>query len=91
MKWSRIAALVAVAAICAALSTALLREGFTNHALAYPSKDYNTEKALPDAFGWMAQPTSCFSCEADMLQRHPDNPEMVYRSSRTRCFSCESA
>lgn len=87
---STIVAWILVCCIIIIITSTIRIEPFTEYALAFPSKDYASEKLVPDSWAWTAQPVKCFSCQQDMLARFPNNPEMVYMANNTKCFSCQA-
>lgn len=60
--------------------------GLLYPALSHPASCVDCENQYRASEQWRGQPSKCFSCENDMLQRGGD--DAVFLATKQKCFDC---
>jgi hypothetical protein len=68
------------------LNSPKISESFQIH-LAQPTKSVDGERQFPDDLKWMSQPSKCFSCERELVNRYGNSAG--FNAQPSKCFSCE--
>lgn len=68
------------------LNSPKISEAFQAH-LAQPTKSVDGERQFPDDLKWMAQPSKCFSCERELVNRFGNRAG--FNAQPSKCFDCE--
>ena len=55
--------------------------------LAQPTRSVDGERQFPDDLKWMAQPSKCFSCERELVNRFGNSAG--FNAQPSKCFDCE--
>lgn len=75
----------AIIVLCVLLQVIRNREGFDGRFLSGKTRCFSCERALPDGFKWLGEPTKDFSSQRELSAI---NPYWGYDANPESCFTC---